>query len=446
MTTFTRSIALPVRAEQAFDWHERPGAFARLTPPWENVQLVEHHGGIKDGAKVVVRIQPLPGVTFHAVYRHADYKYGEQFVDLQERGPFKTWRYEHRFHADGDQCVLEDHIEFEGPPMSNRLVLRRLDRMFRYRHAMTVADLAYESRFGFVRPQTVLVSGASGLVGQALVARLTTRGHQIKKLGRHPTTDSITWNPTEGKMPADALENVDAIIHLAGESIAQRWRPKIKERILRSRVDGAQLLVDAALELGQSINYISASGINIYANNGKMLSDEMSPHGDGFLADVWKVWEGAASPLQDAGMPVTMMRTGVVMSQKGGALKKMLPAFKSGVAGRIGSGKQHMSWIAIDDLVDQYLLALEQPTFRGTINNVAPEPVSNEAFTQTMGQILQRPTLLPAPAQAIKWLFGEMAEETVLADLPVAPARLQTEAYPWRQAKLTDCLRHELGV
>ena len=305
MTTFSRSVSLPVSAQQAFDWHERPGAFTRLTPPWENVELVEHQGGIRDGARVVIKVKPLGPIGFNAEYQHVDYQSGKQFVDIQKQGPFRNWRHEHRFHADGDdQCILEDHIEFQGPPFTERMVLAKLNRMFQYRHAITLGDLRYEATYGAVKPKTVLISGASGLVGRTLAARLATRGHQIKKLSRRSGPDTITWDPSQAPLPDYALNGVDTVLHLAGEPIAQRWSPEIKKRISNSRVNSTKLLTQAILKKDIPPAYVAASGINYYGNNGGPFA-ETHPHGKGFLADVCAAWEGAAEPLITQGIPAS---------------------------------------------------------------------------------------------------------------------------------------------
>ncbi|MFT7513785.1 MAG: hypothetical protein ACI9QL_002999 [Candidatus Omnitrophota bacterium] len=444
MATFIRSIELPVSAERAFAWHERSGAFTRLTPPWEKVRLLKSVGGIRDGAEVVVRVNALGPIGFTAVYRHVDYQQGRQFVDIQEKGPFRAWRHEHRFHASGsDRCILEDHITYSAPPLTGAIIEARLDRMFRYRHAITLADMAYEAAHGPVQPCRVLLSGASGLVGRALHARLTTRGHEVQLLSRRG--EGLAWDPARGELAAHAMQNIDRVIHLAGEPIAQRWTSKAKRRIMDSRVRSSQLLVDAITQADHPIGYVAASGINFYGSSCPQSVNEDSPAGSGFLAEVCKAWEGAAEPLQAAGSPTTFLRTGVVLSARGGALAKMLPAFRAGLAGPLGTGQQHMSWIALDDLVDLFLQSIEDPAYQGPLNAVAPQPISNRAFTRSLGRQLKRPTGLPAPAGLLRMLLGEMADETLLADLPVEPDRLNALKHLWRLPDLASTLQLELG-
>ena len=444
MAEFTRKVHLPVSAERAFVWHERPGAFARLTPPWETVRLLEAKGGIRDGALVRVRVNAFGPFGFEAVYRHVEYAEGRRFVDLQEKGPFRKWRHEHRFHRTGeDSCILEDHIEYEAPPLAAGVVAKRLDRMFRYRHAVTFADLMHEATVGPAKPRTVLVSGATGLVGRALCARLTTRGHTVRTLSRR--RGDVSWDLDKGTIDSNAMDGVDAVVHLAGEPVAQRWTPAAKERILQSRVKSTQLLVDAMLKARGTRAFISASGINFYGYARKRPVDEGSAPGSGFLAGVCHEWESAARPLDSRDIRAVFIRTGIVLSPAGGALAKMLPAFRLGLGGPIASGRQRMSWIGLEDLVEIYLRAIEDPACRGPVNAVAPEAIDNRTFTKTLGSVLRRPAILPLPAFAVKALFGEMGRETLLSDLAVVPEALRSLSQAWRHAGLESALRHCLG-
>ena len=290
--------------------------------------------------------------------------------------------------------------------------------------------------------KTILVSGASGLIGSALSAALRERGHQVRTLSR--SNGDVMWNPSSGQLEADALDGVDAVIHLAGEPIAQRWTDEAKRRILDSRVKGTRLLAEAIAAHESKPSFISASGGNFYGYAPEAAVDENSPSGDGFLAEVCRAWEAAAQPAIQAGARAVFMRTGIVLSTEGGALAKMLPPFKMGVGGRIGDGQQMMSWISLADLVQAYVFALENEDLSGAINAVAPEPVSNEVFTKTLGSVLKRPTFFPLPKVVVETLFGEMGRETVLADLCVRPQRLLELGFEWSFPKLEDALRATL--
>ena len=287
--------------------------------------------------------------------------------------------------------------------------------------------------------QTVLVTGATGLVGSALSAALRERGHEVRTLSR--SRGDFSWDVEAGSLDADALDGVDAVVHLAGEPIAQRWSAEAKRRILSSRVDGTALLAGAIAGCATPPALICASGVNFYGYAPGREVDESSASGDGFLSEVCRAWEAAAKPAVEAGARTVFLRTGIVLSAKGGALAKMLPPFKLGIGGRIGDGRQLMSWISLPDLVQAYVFALENDAVRGPFNAVAPAPVTNQVFTKTLGAVLGRPTVFPLPRSVVKTLFGEMGKETVLADLGVRPKRLQELGFKWAQPELEAALR-----
>ena len=291
--------------------------------------------------------------------------------------------------------------------------------------------------------KTILVSGASGLIGRALCLELTARGHRARKLSR--ARGDVLWNPSDGRIDAGALDGIDTVVHLAGEGVAQRWSPDVRKRILRSRVDGADLLVRQILRQERPLDFISSSGTNYYGYEQGQPVDEQSVSGTGFLAEVCRAWESAARPLEAVGQRVALVRAGVVLSPRGGALKKLLPPFKAGLGGRLGSGRQMMSWISLADLVQVYLRCIEDRQLSGPINAVAPAAVTNREFTKALGRMLKRPTILPLPSAIIKILFGEMGRETLLSNLEVLPTRLEEAGFTWRhpdiETALKACLR-----
>ncbi len=291
--------------------------------------------------------------------------------------------------------------------------------------------------------QTVLVSGASGFIGSALVSRLTQHGHTVRTLSRQH--GDVLWNPDMGELAPDALDGIDCVVHLAGEPIAQRWTASAKQRILESRVSGTTLLANAILKSPTRPAFICASGINIY---GSVRSDDLaedSSDGDGFLAEVCRAWENAALPLSEAGVRTVLVRTGIVLSRHGGALSKMLPPFKAGVGGIIGTGQQRMSWVSLEDITAIYLRVIEDIGVNGEINAVAPEPVTNSVFTKTLGRTLHRPTVFPLPGAVVRVLFGQMGTETILADLGVYPKRLQDIGFEWQHPTLDMALTSALN-
>lgn len=288
--------------------------------------------------------------------------------------------------------------------------------------------------------KTILVTGASGLVGQPLCAALIGRGYAVRRLSRGSGGD-FRWDVAAADLDASAVSGVDAVIHLAGETVAQRWTESAKAQILNSRVVGTQLLVDAILKEETRPAFISASGISSYGVDRDEALGEEASSGDGFLAEVTRQWEGAAEPLLSAGVRTVFMRTGIVLSQAGGALAKMLPPFRLGVGGRIGNGRQRMSWVSLTDLVAMYIFVLENTDVAGPINAVAPEAITNTAFTKILGRVLGRPTIFPLPAAVVSTLFGEMGRETILSDLAVAPNRLEELGFSWQHADLETALK-----
>ena len=292
--------------------------------------------------------------------------------------------------------------------------------------------------------KTILITGASGLVGESLCATLMARGYSVRNLSRSGRGD-YQWDVASGQLDPRALDGVDVVIHLAGESVSQRWTEAAKARILDSRVESTRLLVDLILAQEKRPAYIAASGISYYGIESKCTVDESSVSGKGFLAEVTRQWEGAAQSLTEAGVRTVFLRTGIVLSARGGALAKMLTPFKLGVGGRIGHGQQLMSWISLPDLVSAYVFAVENVCVQGAVNAVAPEPVTNSKFTKTLGKVLGRPTVLPLPASLVKIFFGEMGRETVLSNLGVLPKSLNELGFEWQQAELETALKQTLS-
>jgi uncharacterized protein (TIGR01777 family) len=294
----------------------------------------------------------------------------------------------------------------------------------------------------------VVITGSSGLVGSALRPALTADGHTIRRLVRGPAAaGEPRWDPDHGVLAPDALDGAAAVVHLAGESIAGgRWTPARKARIRDSRVRGTALLARSMATLARKPKvFISGSAVGFYGDRGDELLDEGSGPGRGFLADICQEWEAATRPAADAGVRVVNIRLGAVLSGRGGALKKMLPAFRLGAGGPIGTGNQYMSWVAIDEVVGaiQHLLLVD--TVAGPVNLVAPSPVTNAEFTKTLGRVLRRPTVLRIPAPVLRFLLGEMADELLLASTRVRPSRLLDSGYRFRHPSLEGALRHVLG-
>jgi uncharacterized protein len=450
-----RSVTVPVSAEAAFAWHDRPGALERLIPPWERAEVLERSGGIAEGARVVVRVHQGP-LTLRWVARHRDYQPGRRFVDDQVEGPFARWVHTHSFDPQGPgSCRVTDRIELTLPGAAvgryaGTLVRRRIERMLAYRHEVLAGDLEAHARYRD-RPRLVIaVTGAGGLLGRTLVPFLTTGGHQVVVITRRPRgADQIGWDPMAGRIDAGGLDGIDAVIHLAGEPIGVRWTAERKRRIRESRVRGTRLLAETLARLPRPPRVlVSASGIGVYGNRGDAVLTEASPARDAppdFLVEVAREWEAAADAARPAGIRVVVTRFGRILSPAGGALQRMLPPFRFGVGGPLGSGRQWVSWAAIDDVVGAVHHAMMTDGLDGPVNVCAPEPVTSRVLAETLGRVLGRPAVVPAPAPALRLLFGEMADTALLGSQRAEPARLLESGYRFRYPGLESALGFLLG-
>jgi uncharacterized protein len=295
----------------------------------------------------------------------------------------------------------------------------------------------------------ILIAGASGLVGSQLVPFLISSGHQVHKLVRHSDrklgSDEIYWNPENEVADIDALEGFNAIINLSGENIsAHRWTKAIKQKILESRVKSTTFIAKIINQLKKPPEVlINSSAIGIYGNRGDEKLVEASPIGVGFLAEICNKWESATATVSK-NVRVIHLRTGMVVAQKGGALAKMLIPFKLGLGGELGSGKQYMSWIDMDDLVGLILFILMNQSVTGKVNGVAPHPVTNAEWTKTLARVLHRPTLFPFPAFAARLVFGELADALLLSSTRVYPEKLLSMGYIFQYPNLESCLKHQV--
>ena len=295
---------------------------------------------------------------------------------------------------------------------------------------------------------TVAVSGATGLIGSALVTRLRAHGHNVRCLTRSSRPrlpDDIPFDAARGLLDPAALSGCDAVVNLAGEPIAQRWTDARKREIRESRVRVTALIARTIGEMPtKPAVVLSGSAVGYYGDRGDELLDELSTHGNDFLSSVVEDWEGAAAPIANDGVRLVLLRTGLVLTPRGGALEKLLPPFRLGLGGPIGSGRQWMSWISLED----HLRAMEHALFtddvRGPINLVTPNPVTNATFAATLGDVLRRPALVPVPSFAVKAIFGEMAEATILAGQRVRPGVLLETGFVFDEPMLEGALRSTL--
>lgn len=432
-----------------FDWHSRPGAFARLSPPWQPMRLVTEAASLADGRATLA----LPGgLRWVAVHQPDGYDPPRRFVDTIGGDGLATlpariamrWRHIHEFEdLGGNRTRVIDRVE---TPVPGSL----LRPMFDYRHRQLADDLAAHrlAAENGLRPTTIAITGSSGLVGSALTAFLRTGGHRVVGLVRRAARgdDERQWNPDD---PDPRLfDGIDVVIHLAGASIAGRFTEQHRKAIRDSRIEPTRRLAEL-LGRGEPRPgaLISASAIGYYGyDRGEETLTEDSDRGDGFLADVVSDWEQATAPAQQAGVRVVQVRTGIVQSPAGGTLKLMRPLFGAGLGGRLGDGRQWLSWIGIDDLVGVYHRALWDATLSGPVNAVAPQPVRNREYTATLASVLHRPAVLPVPSLGPRLLLGEQgARELATASQRVAPAKLAAAGHRFRDPDLDGALRHLLG-
>lgn len=452
-TLFTRHLELPEDAHTVFQWHSRPGAFERLGPPWDKVTLKGPAARIVPGDRQVALV-PIGPVKLGWHSEITKVEPGHLFEDVQLSGPFSSWVHTHTMEDVGaGRSRLEDRVSYALPMgglgnlVAGRFVKKQLQRLFAYRHRITQNDLKRHRSVADRGPLDIVVSGASGLVGRALCSFLTTGGHRVRRLLRRAASglDEFQWNPETGEVDLAVFDGADAVVHLAGENIASgRWTQQQKQRILDSRVKGTRSLVEGMAKASSKPKvFISASAIGVYGDRGDEQLEESSSSGEGFLAEVVQAWEREARASE--GSRNVQLRFGVILSPAGGALAKMLMPFQMGAGGRIGGGKQWMSWVALDDVVGAIHRALFSEELSGPANVVAPEPVTNSEYTRVLGGVLNRPTIFPMPAAAARLAFGEMADELLLGSQRVAPTQLQASGYEFAYPGLEQALRHQLG-
>ncbi len=447
---------MPAAAGELFHWHARPGAFERLVPPWQRVEITGGSPAVEDGSRLEITLRKGP-LRVRWVAEHSDVEPGRGFRDVQVSGPFAFWQHDHLFEpTDGAESVLRDRILYRPPGGAvGRLLLgsairRDLDAMFSYRHRTTVADLELHRRFRNRTPLTVAVSGASGLIGSALAAVLTTGGHRVVRLVRRAGDDgpdTAHWSPGEGVLEPERLAGVDAVVHLAGESIAGgRWTARRRQRIRRSRIEGTRNLVASLGRMPRPPRcFVCASAIGFYGDRGAGRADESTPGGGGFLAEVCAAWEHEALAARAWGMRTALARFGVVLSPRGGLLRRLLPPFRLGLGGRLGDGRQAVSWVSIDDAAAALVELLHNDALDGPVNVTSPEPVTNRQLTATLAAVLRRPALAPVPAAAARLAFGRMADELMLSGARVVPGALEAAGFRFRHPALESALRHLLG-
>ncbi|MDT5253044.1 MAG: uncharacterized protein QOE48_5208 [Mycobacterium sp.] len=434
---------------EVFDWHTRPGAITRLTPPWQPMRVVAEADSLKSGRAELGLPGGLRWVADHQPdsydppRRFADTIGAEGLASLPARLAVR-WRHTHEFEDLGDQRTrMTDRVATPVPAAALRA-------MFIYRHRQLADDIAAHRHAAAqgLAPITLAITGSSGLVGSQLTAFLSTGGHRVIRLVRHPATkpDERQWNPDDPD--PGLLAGVDAVIHLAGASIAGRFTDEHRAAIRDSRIGPTRRLAELIARSADGPKVlISASAIGYYGyDRGDETLTEDSERGEGLLADVVAEWEDATVPAEEGGARVVRVRTGIVQSPAGGTLRLLRPLFAAGLGGRLGNGRQWLSWIGIDDLIDVYHRGLWDTELSGPVNAVAADPVRNIDYTRTLAHVLRRPALLPVPSFGPRLLLGEQgARELASASQRVLPARLQQADHRFRRPDLEQTLRHLLG-
>jgi uncharacterized protein len=463
MPSFTRRTSIPVSTDDLFAWHSRPGALERLTPPWHVVE-VSGHEGISDGARAYLRIGRR-FLTTRWEIEHREYEPGEAFTDVQIKGPFARWKHTHRMLADdfdARMSILEDRVDYELPvahmsqPLAGRRAERELVRMFGYRHRVIQEDLLRHQASG-LSPLTIAITGSTGDIGGALVPFLTTAGHSVVRvvrsrseqvaLARSGQERAVFWDPTSAYVEPGAFEGVDAVIHLAGESLfGKRWTRRQRARILDSRARGTRLLAETLAAMDEPPRtLLSASGSAYYGDRGHEVVTEGFPPGSGFLPDVCLAWERATAPAAAAGIRVCRLRFGPVLAPGHGLLALLLPVFHAGIGGSIGRGATWVSWVAIDDVLYAMLHMLAREDMVGPFNVGAPHPCTQRKLVDTLAHVLGRRAPVRIPAPALDLLIGRDARIAATASIRMMPERLSNSAFEFAYPHLTDALEHLLG-
>lgn len=452
MSRYFKESYFAVSPETLYEYHMRPGAFSRLNPPWSPAQLEGPDDAIYPGLERRLKVG-LKRLRRPWLAVHEDFIPGRQFVDRMVSGPLASWRHVHRFEPAGTGCLLRDEVEFELPlnlPLE-RLLLNRLDQVFTFRHRQIARDLARinaypgpgSSQKG--RSLKIGITGSRGLVGSALSSILAVAGHQPIPLvrGCAPPERGALWWP---EPDLASLEGLDAVVHLAGEPIAQLWTPSVKEELYYSRVEGTIRLCRALAALkSPPSTLICASAIGFYDTEQSGPVGEWGAAGQNFLSQLCQDWEAATAPAEEQGIRVCHLRVGLVVSSGGGVFGLQFPIFSLGLGAVLGTGEQIQSFIDRDDLVGAIYHLLHRQDLRGAFNGTAPYPVSQKVTAQALAAAVRRPLLLKIPEKAVRMVVGSQAD-LLLKGLAVLPERLLESGFTFHAPTLWDSLVHQLAL
>ena len=459
---YKSELEVPVPVDQLFSWHENPGAFERLTPPFEPVKVKKRKGGI-DGGEVHLQMKlgpiPLPWVA-----RHHDYIKNEQFLDEQVSGPFASWNHAHLFEKiDAKSSKLIDKIDYKlpfgtvGKTFGGAFAEQKIKQMFAYRRNITKNDLVSQSKYSGL-PLNIAVTGGSGLIGSQLKPYLTTAGHSVENIVRgRPQKGELSWN-LENKTMSN-LSGKDVVVHLAGEPISKPlggmvplpWTKWKRNEILKSRVEGTKLISEHIASLNNPPKVmICASAVGYYGDRGEDLLSESEESGDDYFSHVVSEWEKAAQPAIDAGIRVVFLRIAPVMSPLGGALQVLGNAARLGSSPPVAGGKQWWSWISLDDVVDVIYHSIINEKLSGPVNVASPNPVRQKEWASTLARVIwgrfgPLTGLIPVPGFVLKSVLGEFGDVLALSSIKIDSSKLLDSGYKFRFENLEDCFRHLLG-
>lgn len=466
---FEYSTIVPVSLQTLFDYHTRPGAIDRLIPPWESVQMLQRGNSLSVGTQVSIRNKVGP-LFLQWNAEHTVFEPPTRFQDIQRSGPFSKWIHDHLFEEiDPYHAKLTDRVDYRSKLpqpldwLASGLIHSKIESMFRYRHQTTAQDLSLQKLLHTMRSDqsscaTIAVTGSNGMIGRRLCALASVLGFRVIRIQRPASIpanaqselplETVVLDGDNGFDKPEALNGIDAVIHLAGFGIAtHRWSAKTKEMIRSSRVDGTRRLVDHLLKLDKPPNaLISASGIGLYGDCDDAVCHEERRPGIGFLPELAQQWESETLRYSSEDRRAVVGRLGMVLHPLEGALSKMLPLFRFGLGGPIGGGKQFWSWIHVDDAASAFLHLAANPNSDGPYNLVAPESLTNRDFTKSLGKAVRRPAFLPAPQAPLRFLVGEMADSLLFASTRACPSRLMNESFAFRAPTLKSALDQLLGL
>lgn len=459
MPKFTHKKQYEASKQELWNWYNSPGAFRRIMPEWEGIKPVQV-GSLKDGEETIFKVSIGP-IKRKWIARHHSVVENETFSDRMMKGPFGKWNHQHSFVGSGNNTEIQDTIDWKLPLhiltgwTAAITVIPRMNQMFRYRSEKVANDLTQINKTRDLPRQRVLVSGSTGMIGLQLCAFLEAAGHEVHRLLRIDSKlpadinseNVIRWNDKTGDVIKGDMNGFDSVIHLAGAGIGdKRWSRKRKDIIRNSRVIPTTNLSKILAGLDQPPKaFLSGSAIGYYGDQGTTLVDESSSKGDGFLSNICSEWEQASSVAEEAGIRVSHLRSGIVISPLGGALAKLLLPTKMGGGGPVGGGRQIQSWISLDDEIYAIHHLMMQDTSQGAYNLTSPNSVSQKVFAKKLGRVLRRPAFMPLPKFALQLMFGEMGKVLIIEGQDVKPTRLQESGFVFTYSDLENCLRNCLG-